>query len=121
MTRDAVAITVLTANGAVTTPAGVTISTTNGANIARPTRGRKMVVRITNTITDATKTATVKAGASPPAGRAGLGDLTVAIPASDERLVCLETARFVQTDGTINVDFSAGMTGKISAIELPQF
>src|ERR1051326_5410912 len=106
MTRDAVTITALTLNAGVTTPAGVTISPTNGANIAAPTRARKMVVRVTNTITNATHTVTIKAGANPPAGRAGIGDLSVAIPQSDERLIVLEHARFVQADGTINVDFS---------------
>lgn len=119
MARDAVTITALSLNAEVTTPAGTTISETNGANIAAGGSTRKLVVRVTNTITNATKTVTFKAGDAPPAFRSGQGDLAVAIPGSGDRLITLESARFVQSDGSIDVDFSAGMTGAISAFELP--
>ena len=46
-------------------------------------------------------TVTIAAGDRPPAQRAGLGTITVVLAASDIRGVCVESARFVQDDGTI--------------------
>ena len=46
-------------------------------------------------------TVTILAGDRPPAQRAGLGNITVVLAASDLRSVTVESARFVQDDGTI--------------------
>ncbi len=119
MARDAVTVTALSLNAGTTTPTGTTINTTNGAVITLPAKARKMLIRVTNTITNATKTVTVKAGEYPAAPRQGLGDLAVVVAQSNERIICIETARFAQDDGTVNVDFSTGMTGTISAMTLP--
>jgi len=119
MARDAVTVTALALNAVTNTPAGTTISTTNGAVITPGGAARKLLIRITNTITNATKTATIKAGVNPPALQQAVGDLALVVPQSGDVLVTLESARFMQADGTINVDFSTGMTGKIDAWRLP--
>ena len=48
-------------------------------------------------------TVTFKAGDRYPAQRADLGDLVITLAANDGRVVSVETSRFLQNDGTINV------------------
>ena len=48
-------------------------------------------------------TVTFKAGDRYPAQRADLGDLVITLAADDGRVVSVETSRFMQNDGTINV------------------
>lgn len=48
-------------------------------------------------------TVTFKAGDRYPAQRADLGDLIITLAANDGRVVAVETSRFLQNDGTINV------------------
>lgn len=48
-------------------------------------------------------TVTFKAGDRYPAQRADLGDLVITLAANDGRVVHIETSRFLQNDGTINV------------------
>ena len=48
-------------------------------------------------------TVTFKGGDRYPAQRANLGDLVITLAASDGRVVHIETSRFMQDDGTINV------------------
>lgn len=47
-------------------------------------------------------TVTILAGDRPPAQRAGLGTVTITLAASDLKAITLESARFVQDDGTIH-------------------
>ena len=121
MARDAVTVTALTANAINTNPAGTAISPTNGANIAGVGNTNRLLVRVTNT-NGTNRVVTFKAGTSnPPAGRKGLGDLAITVPATTgDVLVVLESARFVKADGSIDVDFGASMAGIISAVRLPK-
>jgi hypothetical protein len=117
MARDVVAITPLVLNDSVAVPAGTTISPTNGAVITPAGKGN-LVIHINNTTVSA-KIVTISAGDNPPAFRGGLGDLAESIAASTEVLFVLETARFMQNDGTILVDFAASMTGSIKVYRTP--
>lgn len=119
MARDAVTITALTTEAVNNTPAGTTITPANGANIAGVGNTNRLLVRVTNTDV-AAHNVTFDAGVSPPALRQGIGALVVSVPASGDILVTLESARHVQADGSINVDFATGLAGKISAIQLPK-
>lgn len=100
----------------------------NGMNVqvtseAIPAKGEAedVILIISNTYT-AAENVIVRAGAGPvPAFRASLGDLTVSVPASSTMLIGpFETARFAQADGSLNVDFGAGMTGTIVALRVPR-
>jgi len=44
----------------------------------------------------------VDSGDYPPAARAGLGDVSVVLAASDVRFICVEAARVMQSDGKIH-------------------
>ena len=120
MPRDAVAITDLASGAGTTQPAGTAIAPANGANIAGVKDTSRLVVRVTNT-NGTQRTVTFKAGANPPAVRAGVGDLAVVVPATTgDKLVVLESARFVKADGSIDVDFEASMAGIISVVRVPK-
>lgn len=120
MARDAVTVTTLASGVASTTPAGTAINTTNGAIIAGAGDTSRLLIRITNT-NGTNRVATIKAGVNPPAIRQGIGDLAITVPATtgDVSLV-VESARFVQADGSLWADFAASMAGIISATRLPK-
>lgn len=64
-------------------------------------------------------TIVIKAGDTPPSHRAGLGDLTIAMAASDVRYIMLDKSRFLQDDGTIRITASdAG--AEITVFQLPK-
>jgi len=78
-----------------------TVATTpaDGWVIASAAKGRNLLLKF---LADGTgDTVTIKAGDRPPSHRAGLGDLTVTLAASDVRYIVVETARFLQNDGTL--------------------
>jgi len=45
-------------------------------------------------------TVTIVAGDYPPAARQGLGALSIVLAASDVKFICVESARFMQSDST---------------------
>lgn len=119
MPRDTVTVTQLTRNAATTQPAGTAINTTNGAQVDAA-KADRIVLRVTNT-NGTQRTVTIKAGANPPAFRAGLGDLAVVVPASTgDVLIPVESARFAQADGMIYLNFEASMAGVVSAVATPK-
>lgn len=64
-------------------------------------------------------TFTIVAGDRPPAQRAGLGNMTVVLAASDTKFIAIETSRFMQNDGTILVTcVDAGSA--LTALMLPK-
>lgn len=124
MARATVAVTDLVRNSSVASPAGTAIDATNHhALTVGSTAARSIILRITNT-TASTKIATVKAGDNPPADAAGQGDLAVSLTDGSTtptvKYVVLEGARFLQSDGTINIDIASGMTGFVAAYRIPR-
>lgn len=120
MARDAVTVTTLASGVASTTPAGTAINTTNGAIIAAAGDTARLLIRITNT-NGTNRVATVKAGVNPPAIRQGIGDLAITVPATTGDVsVVVESARFMQADGSLWIDFAASMAGICSAVRLPK-
>ncbi len=120
MARTAVAYSNLVANSNLTDPAGTALDATNDhvINDAIPER---TVLRITNT-SGADRIVTVKAGDYPPAMAAGQGDLTVTVVATTgvQWLGPFESGRFIQADGTMEIDIVASHTGTITAFKLPR-
>jgi hypothetical protein len=67
-----------------------------------------------------TTTITILAGVRPPSQRAGLGNLTLAVASGEVKYVVVETARFLQTNGTIRASVNAGDTTRCAAFILPK-
>jgi hypothetical protein len=119
MPRDAVSIVNL-ATGAGTAPgSGTAINVTNGATIAAAGETRRLIVHVKNSA-GSSKNVTIKAGVYPPAFRQGIGDVVVAVANSGEQLIIVESARHVQSDGSIWLDYESGMTGTAFAYQLPK-
>lgn len=76
------------------------------------------VLYVTNT-TGSDKAVTIKAGVTPPALRASIGDLAETVTNGEARYFRLESARFLQVDGTVNVNLASGYSGgKLAVIKL---
>lgn len=119
MARTSVPLSTLTLNGSTATPAGTTADQPNGHTIPVAGRPQRVIVRLTNT-NGTNRVATFKAGVNPPAFRQSLGDLAVTVPATTgDVFVVLESARFVQADGSIWLDLAASFAGTVTAIAMP--
>lgn len=124
MARTALTPVTLTANTVVADPAGTALDATD-SHVFTPTAPlHEYVIRVVNT-TASTKTVTVKAGDNPPADAAGQGDLVLSLTAGDSTPTVkwfgpLTSARFIQNDGTVNIDVAASMTGTITVFSIPR-
>ena len=132
MARTNLPLTALAANSSIAAPTGTAIDATNNMNVAIPTSTipatpdvNNMVLLVSNTVASS-KVVTVRAGVGGgvtpgPAFRSGIGDLAITIPASSTVYIGpLETARFAQLDGSLNIDFAAATTGTITALIMPE-
>ena len=123
MARAALTAVTLTANAAVAdvlASAGVAIDATNSHVLTVAYPLDSYVIRVNNT-TAGTKVATIKAGDASPADASGQGDLAVSCTNGQVKFVGpLESARFIQNDGTLLIDIEAGMTGFVSVFRIPR-
>jgi hypothetical protein len=128
MARTALTVTTLTPNTPLAGLGTTTnIDATNSHSItfvSAVTPGQVILV-VANT-TASTKTVTVKAGVNPPAVRTGGGDMT-ALSLTDGSVTTqygiigpFEASRYMQANGTINVDVAASMTGTITVLYIPR-
>lgn len=119
MARTNVPVTAVTANAENENPATTAIDATNNHVIPAGSVTDRLLLRIVNTFAGS-KVVTIKAGVNPPAVRSGLGDLAITMAAqNDVAYVVIESARFAQADGSINIDVAAATTGSILALRLP--
>ena len=118
MADTAIPNTTLVLNTSTAQPAGTAIVAAN-THVITPTKEMsKLIVRLNNTFVGS-KDFTILAGDNPPADAAGQGNLVIALTQDATVLVPLESARFVQNDGTVRISVAAATTGFISAIQLP--
>ena len=111
------------ASGSTADVAGTAIVAANTHTITPTERLSKVIIRLVNT-TAASKVFTLVAGDNPPADAAGQGNLTVTLADGSTTptvayLANLESARFLQNDGTVNITVAAATTGTITAFQLP--
>lgn len=124
MARTAVTYRNLVANGNLNGATGTTTvdSTlvTNGVvvNGAVP---ELTLIRVAQT-SGAAKNIIVRAGDYPPALASGQGDLTVQVAATSgvQYLGPFESGRFLQGNGSLEVDFESGFTGSIEFLRIPR-
>jgi hypothetical protein len=120
MARTAVSYSNWVANSNLSDPAGTALDATNDHTIAAA-RPELTLLRITNT-SGADRIVTIKAGGGDPAWRRGQGDLNVTVTASTgvQWIGPLSSSRFLQTDGSLQIDIVASHTGTITAFKLPR-
>jgi len=114
MARTNVPIVTNSASGAAT-GAGTTADPTNDHVVDLAGYPLENVtIRLTNT-NGTDRVATIVAGDYPPALSAGLGNLAVTVPATsgDVTIAGLESARYLQADGTIHIDLAASYAGAV--------
>lgn len=124
MARTALTPVSLTANTSTADPAGTALDATNDHVFTASNPLDEYLIRVVNT-TASTKTVQVKAGDNPPADAAGQGDVTVSLTDGSGTPTVkwvgpLSSARFIQNDGTVNIDVDAAMTGTITVFSIPR-
>lgn len=119
MARTDVPLSELSVNSNLADPAGTSGDATNN-HIISGAAPEEIVIRVVNGDT-AAHTATVLAGASPPALSAGQGDLAQSVGASStEWLGPFTSARFVQADGSLHLDLDADTSVTVTAFHMPR-
>ncbi len=104
-------VTDLVANGSVTQPAVNTIDTTGTVPAAVAGAAERVVIEVVNAAA-AALTVKIKGGVEGAGAiRGSIGDVSVALAASgsagDKKIIGpFESARFVQADGKLNVEFT---------------
>lgn len=120
MARDALTVTNLAFNDSTEEGTGVTIDPANGVSCDVGGDVSGLFFRVTNTSGTTAYDVTFDAPTDNPAAvRSGLGDLVEEIAANGEEYFTIEGARFLQSDGTLHINFETGMTGAIWAFRLP--
>lgn len=121
MPRTAVPVTNLTANAGTADVAGTAADPTNDHVVDCGGASEQIILRCANT-NGSPRTVTIKAGANPPAFGAAAGDLVVSVPATTgvRWIGPLESGRFIQADGTLNIDLEASFAGTITAFKVPK-
>lgn len=128
MARTQIPLTTLTRNAITDSPAGTVIDQANGMYIDLTTTaipagpGSESLTLEVRTTNGADKVVTIKAGVgggvtAGAAMRAPLGDLALTAHAASNGGVVggLESARFMQSNGQVYIDFASGTTGWITA------
>lgn len=123
MARVALTLTTLTKDAGTTNPTGTTADPTNDHVLTLSGKEclEEIFIRFNNT-NGTERVATIVAGDNPPASAAGLGNLDVTVPATTGSVLVgpLESARFLQDDGTLQIDLAASFAGTVAAIRIPR-
>lgn len=125
MVRDVLVVNKLTRNGnlnlgSIAAPAnGVAFTQANG-QVMTPKKAAKVALLVYNSKAGAI-IVTIRKGVYPPAEDAGVGDLAVTIPTTAfwNLIGPFDGSRFLQKDGTIQIDTDAGATGAMYVVEFP--
>lgn len=101
---------------------GTTIDSTlvsNGATIAAGVSPEHLVLLVSNTTAGA-KNVTLRAGNR---FQGGAGDLVLPVAAAPGMawLGPFASARILQADGSLSIDFDSGFTGSIKALKFPRY
>jgi hypothetical protein len=110
MTMDTVTADIIT-----TAEGGTSVSAGNTAVITANGDTRNLIIGLYGS---GAATATVEAGDTPPALRQGLGAKALTVPSSDQLLVVLEGARYMQDNGTIRIAIATNAV-VVSAHRIP--
>ena|SRR5690242_2346029 len=125
MARDVLTVNKLTRNGflslgSIAAPANGGAFTQANGQVITPKKAAKFLLVVYNSKAGAI-VITIRKGVYPPAEDAGVGDLTFTVTTTAFWTVCgpFDGSRFLQKDGSIQVDTDSGATGAMFALELP--
>lgn len=111
------ALIALSPNNSTAATTGAATGSTNIVSAAGVPLEEIMLVA---TVTTATTNVTVKAGDYPPALSAGQGDLVVAAPVGVTYIGPFTSARFMQDDGTMNVNVATSANVVLAVVRIPR-
>jgi hypothetical protein len=117
-----VALSKFVPNSSLADPAGTTLAA--GTNPVTPTASlpgsvvEEVVLRVVTAT--ATTALTVKAGSYPPALSSGQGDLVVSCSVGTTWVGPLNSARFLQSDGTVSLTSATPANQTVTAFWLPR-
>lgn len=119
LTPDSAGIAQPTADVLDTGTAAVTLAAAVGG------QSELVILEVTNNAASAVNlTVSVLAGDNPPAQRAGLGDLDTVLAQNATKIIGpLESARFIQDDGKLNIKFtpaSGALAASIRCYKIPR-
>lgn len=115
MARVALNVTTVPLNGGTVVNGGSIIP---ADGLALQTKGSLGDVLIHVNNTGVAGTISVEPGDRPPSALASLGTAAITIGGTADLFLRLEAARFMQSDGTILMNFSANMAGFVKAYSL---
>lgn len=117
MPRDNLSISDMTINeGKAFTASAITQA--NGIVIAAGGETTNLVIYLENTSGSAGATVTISAG-NPDLAQVSKAQ-TVTLAASAKAAIVLESARFIQSDGSVLIDTASGNTVSAAALRLPK-
>lgn len=114
MPRTSVPTPVVAKGSSTLQATGAALDPANGHVVVPPTTSGHTLLDIDSTFAGV-KTFTIKKGVHPGSE---LGDLVVSLNAQ-RALLLVPSDRFLQADGTVNVDVQAGATGTVRAYHIP--
>lgn len=114
MARELIPIAQIPRNGGTVVPSVGTINTSDGNYLAAG-YSDEVIVYVNNTGDPGT--VSLVPGVNPPGLTSAQGTVEIAVAGTAEAYLRLETARVVQSDGSINIDFSSGMAGDVAAYD----
>lgn len=112
-----IAVSPLVPNSFLAAPTQTASGTSNVVSAAGIPLEEVMVKAV---VTTATTVVTVKAGDSPPALAAGQGDAALSLATGTHYIGPFTSARFLQSDGTLNVDVATAANVTLAAIRMPR-
>lgn len=116
MPRADIRVTTLAHGGGTIATYG-TADTSNDMQIPATANTSRLLLHIKTNGTAGT--ATLLAGDNPPSPRAGLGNQAISLAVGMQRFVVVESARFMQNDGTIHLDIENLQAAEVAAYQLP--
>jgi len=112
-----IALSPFVPNADLAAPAGTGAGATNIVQSAGVPLEQIVLQVVTAT---ATTVLTIKAGGNPPSLSAGQGDLAVSCTTGTRYIGPFTSARFMQADGTMNVNSATAANHTITAFRLPR-
>ncbi len=121
MARTDVPIVTLSRTGAAAS-AGTTADPTNDHVVDLAGVPLEEIVFTFANTNGSDRVATIVAGDSPPALSAGQGNLAITVPATSGvmKVAGLESARYLQSDGTVHIDLAVSFAGTVLAERVPR-